>query len=818
MKVWMYLLRFLLVLTPFSLAKASDDTDLKNALPDLLHQYQTAESDIDKANSALLIANFYLNNKSYNLFLDSSLHYTQVAQKLSRGISYNKGVDDALVLQAKIWIEKKKVPKITELTKNATGSLKVRLHILLGLYWLEKPGSDKEDMNQANTEFSLARSTALKARMPTLATLAEIYQFKLLKENQCDSTLCAQKFNSVINRSLRLRKPGLLAKAWIERSNHCYTIPDRVNLLKTALSYSKGLPNQGTAIWIKKELADMNLQEGKLDSAEQKLLEVVKLYKLAGYKNLQFTYDLLIAVYNNKGQYKKAMFYGIAAEKCAEFTGTDKGLDHFYYNIYQTCEYLGQKALASEYLKKSIAETAKSPNYFPYGLYRGVLWENIRSGKAKSGLDELKKTIKLHPPLPSDELFIATLFSDCYVALNKLDVAEKYHDQIAGKVKNLRKDYSYYQWCRWVIPFYMARGKYYKAKPFLAELLNAPPGINPQGEVAVAHFNQFKIDSAEGRYLDAIKHSNTGHKILDSISNADKVKQSAELRLQYQTEKKEKENLKLRNRNHVQQSEIERSSLEKKLIGTGLFASFIIVGLMLYLYRAKQHSNNVLKVQQNEIQSQNRQLNQLVGEKEWLIKEIHHRVKNNLQIISSLLNTQSAYLNNEEAKTAIRDSQNRMQAISIVHQKLYQSNDLATVEFKLYLEELVQSICDSFRSKLNVKFKFDVIEAYLSTAESVPIGLMLNEAITNSIKYAFAQTQYPQITVSLARAADGMYILTIKDNGQGLPEDFDMYNCTSLGINLMVGLTEQLGGTFSINSNHGTIITIVFPPFLHGAE
>jgi len=262
----------------------------------------------------------------------------------------------------------------------------------------------------------------------------------------------------------------------------------------------------------------------------------------------------------------------------------------------------------------------------------------------------------------------------------------------------------------------------------------------------------------------------------------------------------------------IQHSELEKEELNRRLITTGLLGAVLVICLLVYLYLAKQKSHRNLSRQQDEINEQNQELNELVNEKEWLIKEIHHRVKNNLQIISSLLNAQSSYLHNPEAKTAIRDSQNRMQAISIVHHKLYQSDDLATVSLKPYIEELAHSICNSFHTEQQVKFVFDISSARLATADTVPLGLILNEAITNSVKYAFNENGECMIRISLHEIEGGAYQLMISDNGKGLPADFDIRSCPSLGMKLMVGLTDQLSGKFDIRSQNGTVITITFPP------
>lgn len=252
-------------------------------------------------------------------------------------------------------------------------------------------------------------------------------------------------------------------------------------------------------------------------------------------------------------------------------------------------------------------------------------------------------------------------------------------------------------------------------------------------------------------------------------------------------------------------------TLQNVVIG-GLVVLMVFLGLVYSGYHVQNKSNQLLRLKQNEINTQNEVLRNLLQEKEWLMKEIHHRVKNNLQIISSLLNTQSSFLDNQEALTAIRDSQNRMQAISIVHQKLYQAEDLATIDLSKYIQELTISIQQSFEDQNNIRFEFNIDNIRLSSADTVPLGLILNEAITNSVKYAFEPGKPGIIQISLT-AADEQYLkMTIRDNGRGLPKAFDAHACSSLGMNLMIGLSEQLNGHFEIFSDKGTAIIVTFQP------
>lgn len=203
-------------------------------------------------------------------------------------------------------------------------------------------------------------------------------------------------------------------------------------------------------------------------------------------------------------------------------------------------------------------------------------------------------------------------------------------------------------------------------------------------------------------------------------------------------------------------------------------------------------------------------IKKLYHEKEWMINEIHHRVKNNLQVVISLLNTQSAYLDNKDAILAIQNSQHRMHAMSLIHQKLYQSENLATIDISWYIYELVKYLSDHFDVEKKINFEIDTEKLELDVAQAVPLGLILNEAVSNAIKHAFPDGEKGIIKISLKKMHAETNELTIADNGIGLAEDFKSENSNSLGMNLMIGLTDQLGGTFDYKNTNGLTIIITF--------
>jgi two-component sensor histidine kinase len=248
---------------------------------------------------------------------------------------------------------------------------------------------------------------------------------------------------------------------------------------------------------------------------------------------------------------------------------------------------------------------------------------------------------------------------------------------------------------------------------------------------------------------------------------------------------------------------LEKSRIFRNIILSGVCVLLIILGLLYNQYRLKQKANK-------EISNKNLALQILLNEKEWLLKEIHHRVKNNLQIVMSLLNTQSAYLDNEAALSAIRESQHRMQAMSLIHQKLYLSDNVTTIHMPAYIRELVNYLKDSYDIGYQIYFELEIDPINLDVAQAVPLGLILNEAVTNAIKHAFPEKQTGTLTIRFFPQGNDLLMLSIADNGVGLPLGFDASKIKSLGMNLMRGLSKQLGGDFILESRKGLSISITF--------
>ena len=198
-------------------------------------------------------------------------------------------------------------------------------------------------------------------------------------------------------------------------------------------------------------------------------------------------------------------------------------------------------------------------------------------------------------------------------------------------------------------------------------------------------------------------------------------------------------------------------------------------------------------------------------EKETLLHEIHHRVKNNMQVINSLLKLQSNNIENEQTKEILKDSQSRVYAMSAVHETLHGSESLSEIDLLSYLSKITTSIFQTYSTdSRRIELNSDINNSPIILNQAYPLGLIINELISNSLKYAFPDEREGEINVSLKKQ-DKELELTVMDDGIGMPDDFDWKNTKSLGLKLVRTLVEnQLDGSIEMESNNGTKFTIKF--------
>lgn len=211
------------------------------------------------------------------------------------------------------------------------------------------------------------------------------------------------------------------------------------------------------------------------------------------------------------------------------------------------------------------------------------------------------------------------------------------------------------------------------------------------------------------------------------------------------------------------------------------------------------------------------QLRHSLEEKDVLLKEVHHRVKNNMQIISSLLKLQAESIRDPKVLKPFIESQQRIKTIALIHEKLYQANNLAKINFSEYTRQLTRDILQAFGESLSrIQLAVEVAEIEMTVDTAIPCGLIINELVSNALKYAFPEDSTGEICITFAAnpshdCARDSFILVISDNGIGIPEEIDFQSTKSLGLQLVCALTYQLQGVIQLNRTSGTTFEIAFP-------
>ncbi len=228
---------------------------------------------------------------------------------------------------------------------------------------------------------------------------------------------------------------------------------------------------------------------------------------------------------------------------------------------------------------------------------------------------------------------------------------------------------------------------------------------------------------------------------------------------------------------------------------------------------AKGEINSCLEVVRDitDRKTAEKQIKKSLEEKDALLKEIHHRVKNNLQVISSLINLQSRYIKDDKILEVLRESQDRIKSMALVHEKIYQSENLTEFNFTEYLRNLVSNLFRSYTSASKINLNLDIENVYLNLDTAIPCSLIINELVSNSLKHAFPYGLKGEIDIKFKRTEDNKFKLVVSDNGKGFPQKVDFRYTDSLGLQLVNSLTKQLKGDVKLYNNRGTTFEVIFP-------
>lgn len=389
-----------------------------------------------------------------------------------------------------------------------------------------------------------------------------------------------------------------------------------------------------------------------------------------------------------------------------------------------------------------------------------------------------------------------------YFFLKKYDKAI-YNFQKASNIYKLKKDQGGLSYIDYYLGrIYLKNGNVTQGLLLLNKALEFNIHSGDLESTKFCYEELFDFYRRKKNYSKALDYHILIKKMNDSIVNSDVNSKILQLKMNFEFEQKQKEKDRvLRKKEEVLRLETEKQKNIKLLVFIGfLVVSIAAIGIYLNLKR-NQKQNRIILKQKEIVESQNSIIQKSLQEKEVLLREIHHRVKNNLHIISSLLNIQSEDIKDQRILSTLNEGKRRVEAMSLIHQNLYQSEHISHIDMSNYLKELVYYLSQMYvDDSKNIAINFNIEKVVFDIDTSIPLGLIVNELVTNAFKYAFVGLEVGNIWISIIQSKDHSYELIVEDDGNGLSKDFDLNAIKSLGLSLVKMLTRQLHGDFIVHS------------------
>lgn len=528
------------------------------------------------------------------------------------------------------------------------------------------------------------------------------------------------------------------------------------------------------------------------------------LHLLATYPEVKYdSVGLLInkgVAYYYAGDLGRALEYYLIAEQAAIQSGKEQRLSYLLNNLgvvyrlmedYEDAIYVYERSLKIKTQNNDLMGMANTEHNI------GMAY--MHQGMPDEAMAHLEKSKELY--LELGEVYeAATVDQSLGIGYFERGEYEKARILLEGFANSGEYDYSIPGMAEGNIALarlYLRDNAYSKALELLESTLRALENTSRQSAKKELYFYLSEAYRLAGDPEKALKALDQHVLLVAELKSLQRQRLQEEMAAKYAVREKSQQ-LTLR------QLALEKSNRQRLFLILGLVAVLLITGLLFWLVRTRNIANR-------ELAHKNEQIQKALGEKEILLREIHHRVKNNLQVVSSLLSLQSRQIEDPKAQEVMKEGRNRVKSMALIHQNLYQDENLVGVNAAEYIEKLTQSLLYSYKVQdKEISIHSEVDQLTLDVDVIIPLGLILNELISNSLKYAFTEQEKGTIDIQLSQKPDGI-TLRVADDGIGIPEDFDPGNSKSLGMYLISSFAKKLNATFDLISQPGTAATIFIP-------
>ena len=577
-----------------------------------------------------------------------------------------------------------------------------------------------------------------------------------------------------------------------------------LNYNKQYLRNVKGVNEQEYSSWHRK-VGQIYTSLSMYDSAEWYLLESVRIKNEIGdLEKIPLSYNALGILYRSKNDPATSVDYHLKALEGFASIGDSGSMVLEYKNVADQLILQNNYSLAKEYAEKSLSIAEK----LGYRARKAAVLNTLALIAANENDDtealrlyqealEIFEYYKAWPKV----LYQLRGIANIHLNNEAYEEAGEPVERGLALARKMDKPLEILEFSILSARVSAGMDQLKKAETILESSLTLSTRIKDHRKTFAAYTLLSEIYEREGDLKRALLNSRKAELLRDSIFNLDQAAVAQELEAKYARSQKDKEIALLNTQNEVMDLRVQKSNRQRLVAVLGLLLAIAVAGGAVYLVRLNQKNSK-------RLEEKNRVIEKALGEKEVLLKEIHHRVKNNLQVVSSLLNLQSRHIEDEAAQSAIKEGRNRVRSMALIHQNLYQEDNLTGIDIAEYIENLCKSLFGSYNIKEErVKLETDINDLNLDVDTVIPIGLILNELITNALKYAFPDDREGVVGVSLKQDQD-ILVLEVKDNGIGIPDTNNVVKSGSFGYRLINSFTQKLQAELELENLNGTLVRL----------
>lgn len=515
--------------------------------------------------------------------------------------------------------------------------------------------------------------------------------------------------------------------------------------------------------------------------------------------------------YYLEGLFDSALFWHFRALETRTKIGNPLQVADSYNNIGILYSLTKNYSNSIYYLKEALnIYTAKKDTNDLANIYSNMADVYQRQEKYDSAIYFLNKSIFYSEKASSPNLIRNAYLNMgfCYNGKNEYNLSLSYFNKISI-TPNIEKDVTVYSYLLvGLAEAYLGKKEYKVAIQHARQGLQLPSvGDNNRIEIN-SYFYKILSEAYEysGDSGKALHYYKAYKEAADSLKAEENIRNLNDLSAKYESKQKDQQIEILNKDNKLKSLALKDKKNIIIFYSIGLISLVFGLGSILLLYFNKEKLNH-------ELAQKNRIISQSLADKDILLKEIHHRVKNNLQVISSLLNLQSKTIQDEKALLAIKEARDRVKAMALIHQNLYVEGTMAGIDMRDYIEKLINSLFSSYQiNDANVQLLMEIDPIQLEIDHLIPLGLILNELISNALKYAFEGKNAGKLQVSLHTWQDKL-ILQVKDDGIGIAPGAEAKSLNTMGYQLIDSFMKKLKAELYIDGTNGTTITLIIPSY-----